>query len=178
MHIVRTHWYLSVKLYNSKPDCKVSALHFFVKWLQPMASWPRARSDECFFPILIPGLTPVLLLKSKSRFRLLRNSQTPSENVPMEVYWWFKCSQWKKKKHQTTRFRITVLTLRSYNSLVRYNTFFHFLIVKKEKDDFHDLDRMCDLPSFMICNSHCWYPSLFRIPGDPPRCSAVRFCVL
>jgi hypothetical protein len=40
-----------LKLSNSKPRCRVSALHLFVKWIPPLAF--------CFPHLLIPRLTPV-----------------------------------------------------------------------------------------------------------------------
>jgi hypothetical protein len=39
-----------LKLSNSKPGCRVTALHFFVKYILPMTFWHRAHSDKCFFP--------------------------------------------------------------------------------------------------------------------------------
>jgi hypothetical protein len=49
----------ALKLSKSKPGCKVSALHLFVKWIPLMAFWHRAHSETCFFQLLIPGLTPI-----------------------------------------------------------------------------------------------------------------------
>ncbi len=57
-----------MKLSNSKPGCRASALHFFVKWMPSMAFWHRAHSDTCFLQLLTPGLTPVSLLESKSGY--------------------------------------------------------------------------------------------------------------
>jgi hypothetical protein len=44
---------------NSTPRFTVSALHFFLKEIPPLASLHRAQSDECFFQLLIPELSPV-----------------------------------------------------------------------------------------------------------------------
>ncbi len=61
-----------LKLPNSKPGCRVSAPHFFVKKkILPMAFWHRGHSDECLFQLLIPGLTPVSLLESELRFEIV-----------------------------------------------------------------------------------------------------------
>ncbi len=59
-----------LRLSNSKPGCRVSALCLFVKEIPPMAFWHRAQSDKCFFQLLIPELTPVSLLESKSGFEI------------------------------------------------------------------------------------------------------------
>ncbi len=56
---------------DSKPGCRVSALHFFVKWIPPMAFWHRAHSDRCSFQRLIPGLTTGSLLESESGFEIV-----------------------------------------------------------------------------------------------------------
>jgi hypothetical protein len=41
-----------LKLSNSKPGCRVSALLFFVKYVPPMAFWHQAESDKCLFSFL------------------------------------------------------------------------------------------------------------------------------
>ncbi len=63
-----------LKLSNSKPGCRVSALHFFVKLIPPMAFWHWAHSDKCFFQLLIPALTTCSLLESESRFEIVTHS--------------------------------------------------------------------------------------------------------
>ncbi len=60
-----------LKLSNCKPGCRVSALHFFVKQIPPMAFWHRAHSDKCYFQLLIPGSTPASQLKSVSGFEIV-----------------------------------------------------------------------------------------------------------
>jgi hypothetical protein len=40
-----------LKLSNSKPGCRVSALHHFVKQIPTMAFWHQAQSSKCFFQL-------------------------------------------------------------------------------------------------------------------------------
>ncbi len=59
-----------LKLSNSKPGCRVSALHFVVELISPMAFWHSALSYKCSFQLLIPVLTPVSLCEWKSGFEI------------------------------------------------------------------------------------------------------------
>ncbi len=60
-----------LKLSNSKPGCRVSALHLFVKKMPPTAFWHWAHSDMCFFQLLIPGLTSVSQQENESGFEIV-----------------------------------------------------------------------------------------------------------
>jgi hypothetical protein len=50
-----------------------------------MTFWRRAQSDECFFLLLIPGLTLVSVLEANQGLKLSRNSRTP-ENDHFHIY--------------------------------------------------------------------------------------------
>jgi hypothetical protein len=63
MHLKIPLFSRGLKLPSSKLGFRVSALHFSVKQIPPMAFWHRAHSNKCFLQLLIPGLTPVSLLE-------------------------------------------------------------------------------------------------------------------
>ncbi len=71
MHLKIPLFSRGLKLSNSEPGCRVSALHFFVKWILPMAFWHQAHSDKYFLKLVIPGITPVSLLESGSGFEIV-----------------------------------------------------------------------------------------------------------
>jgi hypothetical protein len=47
-----------LKVSNSKPGCKLSALDLFVKSIQPLAFSYQAQSDKRFLQLLISELNP------------------------------------------------------------------------------------------------------------------------
>ncbi len=65
-----------LKLSNSKPEYRVSALHFFVKLLPPMASCHRAQWDECFFSFLFLDQPLFHCWKANQGLNLLGNLRT------------------------------------------------------------------------------------------------------
>ncbi len=68
-----------LKLSNSKPRCRVSALHIFVKYIPPMALWHWACWDKCFF-IFFLHQPPYHCWKSNRGLKLSRNLRTPETN--------------------------------------------------------------------------------------------------
>jgi hypothetical protein len=74
-----------LKLSILKPGGRVAALHFFLKYKPTMAFSHRAQSDKCFFKHLIPGLTPVLLLKRERGFEIVAEPATPTVFTSMVV---------------------------------------------------------------------------------------------
>ncbi len=58
MHLKKLLSRRNLKLSNSKPRCNVSALHFFVKYIQPMALQHRAHSDKRFFSFYYSRINP------------------------------------------------------------------------------------------------------------------------
>ncbi len=60
-----------LKLSNSNSDCRVSALHFFVKLIPPpTAFWHEAHSDKCFFSFLSQHYPLFHCWKANRGFRL------------------------------------------------------------------------------------------------------------
>ncbi len=81
MHLKIPFFSKGLRISNSKPGCKVSAPHYFVKWIPPMAFWNRAHSEKCFFQPFIPELTPVSLLESG--FEIVTQLATISSHLYM-----------------------------------------------------------------------------------------------
>jgi hypothetical protein len=73
-------------IFNSKPGCRVSALQTFVKLIPPTAFGHQAQSETCFFQLLIPGLTHVSLLESKSEFEI-DTQPVDTEKLPSSHLW-------------------------------------------------------------------------------------------
>jgi hypothetical protein len=42
-----------LKMSNSNPSCRSSALHLFVKWIPPLAYWHRSHSNMCVFHLVV-----------------------------------------------------------------------------------------------------------------------------
>jgi hypothetical protein len=74
-----------LKSSHSKPECGVSTLYLFVKYIQPMAFLShQADLDKCFCHLFIKGylLIPVSLLESKSGFDIVtQHRKTPSSHL-------------------------------------------------------------------------------------------------
>ncbi len=115
---------LGLKLSNSKPGCRVSALHFFVKQIPPMAIWHRAYSHKCFFSLLNLGLslTPVSLLKSYwgvwNCLAKRGNRKTTFFTSIVYVFNWHqRCLMWRFQQSKTTEGSKKVCDYSAWTSL-------------------------------------------------------------
>ncbi len=76
-----------LKFSNSKPGCRVSAIHFFVKYRyhQWLSGIELIHMSICF-QLIIPGSTPVSLRKANRGLRLSRNFRTPERDHHHHIY--------------------------------------------------------------------------------------------
>jgi hypothetical protein len=69
-----------LKLSNSKRDSRVSAFHFLMRYMPPMASWHRAHSDHSCFSVLSLDQPAFHSWKASRGLKLSLNLQTPDYN--------------------------------------------------------------------------------------------------
>ncbi len=102
LKILRFSW--GLKLSNSKPGCEVSALHFFVNQMPPMAFW-QSSFWLVLLHVLIPRLTSASLLESKRGFEIVTELAV-SENDHLHICspWCDHLRRWRRGKTLTFRF--------------------------------------------------------------------------
>jgi hypothetical protein len=96
MHLKLPLFSQRLKLSNLKPDCRVSALHFFVKYIPLMAFRHQAHSVKCFFSFLFQNLRCVSSWKANRGLKVSRKLRTP------ENYHLYICSLWVQGKKKNS----------------------------------------------------------------------------
>ncbi len=87
-----------LKSSSSKPVCRISAIHFFVKGKTPMGFWHRVHSDKCFFSFLFQDQPLFHYWKAIRGLKLSRNLRTPKSDHIHIYSLWNRFPRKKEKK--------------------------------------------------------------------------------